>query len=42
MMLIMTFNGYVILALVVGLALGYIIYGFECDNDKNLPVNCCA
>lgn len=42
MMLIMTYNGYVIIAVIVGLALGYAIFGMECDKDKNVPVNCCA
>jgi hypothetical protein len=42
MMLIMTFNGYVVIAVMVGLTLGYAIFGMECDKDKNVPVNCCA
>jgi len=42
MMLIMTFNGYVVIAVMVGLTLGYAIFGMECDKDKTVPVNCCA
>ena len=42
MMLIMTYNGYVVLAVLLGLALGFGIFGMECDKDKNVPVNCCA
>jgi uncharacterized membrane-anchored protein YhcB (DUF1043 family) len=42
MMLIMTYNGYVVIAVIVGLALGFIIFGVEKDKDKNLPVNCCC
>lgn len=42
MMLIMTYNGYVVIAVMVGLTLGYAIFGMECDKDKNVPVNCCA
>lgn len=42
MMLIMTYNGYVVIAVMVGLALGFIIFGMEKDKDKNLPVNCCC
>jgi hypothetical protein len=42
MMLIMTYNGYVVIAVIVGLTLGYALFGMECDKDKNVPVNCCA
>lgn len=42
MMLIMTYNGYVVIAVMVGLTLGYALFGMECDKDKNVPVNCCA
>lgn len=42
MMLIMTYNGYVIIFVIIGLALGYIFFGMDCDKDKNVPVNCCA
>jgi hypothetical protein len=42
MMLIMTFNGYVVIAVMVGLTLGFALFGMECDKDKNVPVNCCA
>lgn len=42
MMLIMTYNGYVVLAVLAGLTLGFAIFGMECDKDKNVPVNCCA
>ncbi len=42
MMLIMTYNGYVVIAVMAGLTLGYAIFGMECDKDKNVPVNCCA
>lgn len=42
MMLIMTYNGYVVIAVIAGLTLGYAIFGMECDKDKNIPVNCCA
>lgn len=42
MMLIMTYNGYVIIDVILGLTIGYTIFGFEVDKDKNIPVNCCA
>lgn len=42
MMLIMTMNGTVLTLLFVGYAVGFGIYGFDCDRDKTLPVNCCA
>ncbi len=42
MMLIMTYNGYVVIAVMLGLALGFIFFGLEKDKDKNLPVNCCC
>ena len=42
MMLIMTYNGYVIIAVIAGLTLGYALFGMEADKDKNIPVNCCA
>jgi hypothetical protein len=42
MMLIMTYNGYVVVAVMVGLTLGYALFGMDCDKDKNVPVNCCA
>lgn len=42
MMLIMTYNGYVIIMVMVGLTIGYTFFGMELDKDKNLPVNCCA
>ena len=42
MMLIMTYNGYVVIAVMFGLALGFIFFGLEKDKDKNLPVNCCC
>jgi hypothetical protein len=38
----MTYNGYVIIAVMFGLAAGYTLFGMEVDKDKNLPVNCCA
>lgn len=41
MLLIMTYNGGVILAVIAGLAIGYSLYGYE-DSDSDLPVNCCA
>ena len=42
MMLIMTYNGYVIIVVIVGLTIGYTIFGMESDKDKSIPVNCCA
>ena len=42
MMLIMTYNGYVIIAVILGLTVGYTYFGMEVDKDKNIPVNCCA
>ena len=42
MMLLMTYNGYVIVAVTVALTLAYTAFGFEVDKDKNIPVNCCA
>jgi len=42
MMLIMTYNGYVIIMVIVGFTIGYTLFGMEVDKDKNLPVNCCA
>lgn len=42
MMLIMTYNGFVIIAVIIGLTLGYTICPMEGDKDKNLPINCCA
>ncbi len=35
-------NGTVLTLLFVGYAVGFGIYGFDCDRDKTLPVNCCA
>jgi hypothetical protein len=34
MMLIMTFNGYLLIFLLVAYSIGYFMYGFECDKDK--------
>ena len=42
MMLIMTYNGYVIIGVMAGLTLGFTVFGMEVDKDKNIPVNCCA
>lgn len=42
MMLLMTYNGYVVIVVVLGLTIGYTIFGMEVDKDKNIPVNCCA
>ena len=42
MMLLMTYNGYVIISVIVGLTFAYTAFGFEADKDKNIPVNCCA
>lgn len=42
MMLLMTYNGYVIIAVIISLTLSYTAFGFEVDKDKNIPVNCCA
>jgi hypothetical protein len=42
MMLIMTMNGTVLTSLFIGYSAAFIIYGFDCDRDKTLPVNCCA
>jgi hypothetical protein len=42
MMLIMTFNGYLIIFLLAGYSIGYFMYGLECDKDKEMGVNCCA
>jgi len=42
MMLIMTYNGYVVIAVILGLALGFALFGTDKDKDKDIPVNCCA
>jgi len=42
MMLIMTMNGAVLCFLFAGYSLAFALYGFDCDRDKTLPVNCCA
>lgn len=42
MMFIMTYNGYVCIVLIVGMALGYTIFGMNTGKDKTIPVNCCA
>lgn len=42
MMLIMTMNGTVLVFLFLGYAMAFWMYGFDCDRDKTLPVNCCA
>jgi hypothetical protein len=42
MMLIMTYNGYVIIVVILGLTVGHATFGMEADKDKNIPVNCCA
>lgn len=38
----MTYNGYVCIVVVVGMALGYTVFGEEKGKDKTMPVNCCA
>jgi hypothetical protein len=42
MMLIMTMNGTVLVFMFLGYSLAFIRFGFDCDRDKTLPVNCCA
>lgn len=42
MMLIMTYNGYVIIMVILGLTIGYTLSGADSDNEKSIPVNCCA
>jgi hypothetical protein len=34
MMLIMTFNGYLLIFLLAAYSIGYFMYGLECDKDK--------
>jgi hypothetical protein len=41
-MLIMTMNGTVLVCLFIGYTAAFIIYGFDCDKDKAMAVNCCA
>ena len=41
MLLFMTFNGGVVIALMLGMAIAYILYGNQ-DEDSDLAVNCCA
>ena len=42
MMLIMTMNGTVLVFMFIGYSLAFCIFGFDCDRDKTLPVNCCV
>jgi len=42
MMLIMTYNGFVIIAVIIGLTIGFYICPKDGDRDKKLPINCCA
>ena len=35
-------NGTVLVFLFLGYAMAFWMYGFDCDRDKTLPVNCCA
>lgn len=35
-------NGYLMGFLLAGYTVGYMMYGFECDKDKEIAVNCCA
>lgn len=41
MMLVMTYNGGVILTMIVFGAIGYFMFGVQ-DSDSDLPINCCA
>lgn len=40
-MLFMTFNGYVIIALIIGMGIGHGLFAIE-DKDSGMPINCCS
>jgi mannose/fructose/N-acetylgalactosamine-specific phosphotransferase system component IIC len=41
MLLIMTMNGYVIVAMILSMTIAYFFIGGK-DTDKDMPINCCA
>lgn len=41
MLLIMTYNGGVILTMIAFMIFSYFLFGTE-DGDADMPVNCCA
>lgn len=41
MLLIMTFNGGVLISMLIGMSASYFIFGSK-DADADMPINCCA